>query len=67
MDCDRCGKPNCCRGWWRIPRKRKSLCGACCIAAGVLVLFCFLPEWMLALGAALILIVIGVCCCSGVR
>ena len=52
-------------GWRNAARRcrprsgQRRLCGLVCIAAGVLVLVCFLPEWVLAVGCALVLFAIG--------
>ena len=50
-------EPCACRGGRR--RKKKSLCGVCCILTGVLVLICFAPEWFVAVLVAFLLMAIG--------
>lgn len=46
--------------WMYRMRGRRRLCGCGCILAGVLVLVCFLPNWLVALVFAGVLFWVGV-------
>ena len=45
---------------WRGKRRIRCLLGICCILAGVLVVICFVPTWMVAILVAFLLTCIGV-------
>ncbi len=68
MGNDRNGKRCCGPGiFWRPRRKQKRLLGLACVLAGVLILICFLPEWVRAIGFGLVFFAIGARLCQKFR